>query len=134
MSVSDDYPADIGSLVDSFIVQYKLNQEVADKLSRCPPGIQWQVISPRPPKIVHKPNGFVMGRIIRATKPSPAASLSQSCRPAPVKAAEACELSEPVPFVEKPPSSPTHTRLRGPTGLVHQNLRGKKRLGYFLFQ
>ena len=106
MSLPGEYPAEISSLVDTFIVEYKLNQDVADKLGKCPPGIQWQVISPRPPKIVHKPNGFVMGRIIRATKPSPAVSFSQSCRPAPVKAAEAGELSDPVPFDEKPPSSP----------------------------
>ena len=92
MSLSGEYPAEIGALVDSFIVQYKLNQEVADKLGRCPPGIQWQVISPKPPKVVRKPNGFVMGRIIRATSPPPVA-LSRSCRPAPVKDADAVVLS-----------------------------------------
>ena len=62
----------------------------------------------RAPKVVHKPNGFVMGRILRATRLSLAEPLSQSCRPAPVKSAEAGESSEPVPFVEKSPSSPTH--------------------------
>ena len=113
MSLPGEYPAEISSLVDTFIVQYKLNQEVADKLGKCPPGIQWQVISPRPPKIVHKPNGFVMGRIIRATNPPPAA-LSRSCRLAPVKDAEAGVLSNTVVFggnknkVYTPPSSPTH--------------------------
>ena len=112
MSMSGEYPAEICSLVDSFIVQHKLNQDVADKLGRCPPGIQWQVISPKPPKVVRKPNGFVMGRIIRATNPPPAA-LSRSCRPAPVKDADAGVLSNTVLFggnnkVYTPPSSPTH--------------------------
>ena len=114
MSFTGDYPAEIKSLVDTFIFRYKLSHEGADKLVKCPPGIQWQVISPRPPKVVYKPNGFVMGRIIRATKPSPAAPLSQSCRPAPEKAAVAGGLSNPVLVVGNkkkvytPPSSPTH--------------------------
>ena len=114
MFLPGEYPAEISSLVGTFIVQYKLKQEVADKLGKCPPGIQWHVISPRPPKVVYKPNGFVMGRIIRATKPSPAAPLSQSGRPAPEKAAVAGGLSNPVLVVGNkkkvytPLSSPTH--------------------------
>ena len=109
MSFPGGYPAEINTLVDTFIFRYKLSHEVAAKLVKCSLGIQWQVISPRAPKVVHKPNGFVMGRIIRAMKSSLEAPPSQLCRSALVKSAEAVESTEsPVPLVEESPSSPTH--------------------------
>ena len=66
MSFPGGYHAEINTLVDTFIFRYKLSHEVAAKLVKCSLGIQWQVISPRAPKVVHKPNGFVMGRILKA--------------------------------------------------------------------
>ena len=52
MSFPGGYPAEINTLVDTFIFRYKLSHEVAAKLVKCSPGIQWQVISPRAPKVV----------------------------------------------------------------------------------
>ena len=113
MPTSGEYPADIGSLVDSFIVQYKLNHEVANKLGKCPPEVQWQVIAPSPPKVVYKPNGFVMGRIVKALRLHSVAPLPQSCRSTPVEAVVSGGLSSPAPpggnkkKLYSPSSSPT---------------------------
>ena len=68
MPISAVYPTDIGGLVASFIARHKLNRDVANRLGMCPPFIQWLVIAPSPPRTVWKPNGFVMGRILRALR------------------------------------------------------------------
>ena len=59
--------AEIRVLVDTFIIRWNINQDVANKLLRSHPEVQWRVISNQVPRCVHNPNGFVMSRIIKAT-------------------------------------------------------------------
>ena len=59
--------AEIKVLVDTFIIRWNINQDVANKLLRSHPEVQWRVISNQVPRCVHNPNGFVMSRIIKAT-------------------------------------------------------------------
>ena len=109
MSFPGGYPAEIKTLVDTFVFRYKLSHEVAAKLVKCSLGIQWHVISPRAPKVVHKPNGFVMGRILGAMRSSLEAPPSQLCSSAPAKPTEVSDSTESlVPLTEKSPSSSTH--------------------------
>ena len=59
--------AEIRVFVDTFIIRWNINQDVANKLLRSHPEVQWRVISNQVPRCVHNPNGFVMSRIIKAT-------------------------------------------------------------------
>ena len=57
---------ELDSLVDTFITRWDISHDVASKLVRCPPDVQWQVISRRPPWYLRNPNGLVMSRISEA--------------------------------------------------------------------
>ena len=59
--------AEISVLVETFIIRWNIDRDVANKLLRSPPEMQWKVISNQVPRYVHNPNGFVLNRIVKAT-------------------------------------------------------------------
>ena len=58
--------AEISVFVETFNIRWNVHRDVAKKLLRCPPEVQWQVISVKVPRYVHNPNGFVIRRIVMA--------------------------------------------------------------------
>ena len=74
-----EFSYEIEVLVDTFIIRWGVRHDVAKKLARCSPEIQWQVISSKAPRRVHNPNGFVMGRIARAINTFRDLPLSHGC-------------------------------------------------------
>ena len=70
---------EIGVLVETFNIRWNVHRDVAKKLLRSPPEVQWQVISVKVPRYVYNPNGFVISCIIKANNRFRDRSASHGC-------------------------------------------------------
>ena len=105
-----DFSFEIKSLVDTFIIRWGVSHDVASKLVKCSPEVQWQVITSKARRKVHHPNGFVMSRITKAIRTSHDLPVRSSATVTLVEARrlDRVKVVESPVLLTEPPSISTH--------------------------